>query len=211
MSTRWRVLPAAPRFMPLVGALIGAAGGGVYWVGSQIWPTSVAVVLAMLATALLSRMAAIPDSSTAATGGANASGGATAASLALLWFVFAILVKYNALMALSAANLPFALPANLALGLIMIAGTASSLALVVSARPVTHADIGIALLLGFAPAALIGIPGLIGLVAAIVARIIFVAYIRRNRPIVTAADLGQIQQITEVCFYLGALAARTYV
>ena len=217
MSTRWRVLPAAPRFMPLMGALIGAAGGGIYWVGSQVWPTSVAVVLAMLATALLSRMAAVPDSSAAATGAANASGaanatgGATATSLALLWFVFAILVKYNALMALSAASLPFALPANLALGLIMIAGTASSAALVVSARPVTHADIGVALLLGFAPAALIGIPGLIGLAAAIVARIVFVACIRRNRPIVTTADLGQIQQITEVCFYLGALAARTYV
>jgi cobalamin synthase len=54
MSTQRRHWATAPRFTPLLGVLIGAAGGGVYWLGAQIWPTSIAVVLAMLATALLS-------------------------------------------------------------------------------------------------------------------------------------------------------------
>jgi hypothetical protein len=137
-----------------------------------------------------------------------------------LVFVFAVLVKFNALMALSAANLPYPLPANLALGLIMIAGQASSRALLVSVpaspthpalKPGSHGDLGIALAVGFAPAALIGIPGLIGLVAAIVARIAFIAFIKRSRASVAAAELDMTQQLTEVCFYLGALASWAYI
>jgi cobalamin synthase len=201
MSTQRRHWATAPRFTPLLGVLIGAAGGGVYWLGAQIWPTSIAVVLAMLATALLS-----------ASSGAGSVAGARAPRSELLAIVFALLIKYNALMALSAANLPYRLPANVALGLIMIAGQASSRALAVSAsKPVSYADLGIALAVGFAPAALIGIPALIGLAAAIAARIGFIAYIRRSRPSVTAAELDLTQQLTEVCFYLGTLATWSYI
>jgi hypothetical protein len=194
MSMQWRPWIAAPRIMPLLGVLIGAVGGGVYWLGAQIWPTSIAVVLSMLATALLS-----------------ARTGARAPGPGLLGFVFAVLVKYNALMGLSAANLPFAVPANLALGVIMIAGHAASRALVVSVKPGSYGDLGLALAAGFAPAALIGIPGLSGLVAAIIGRIVFIAFVRRKRPSVTAAELDMTQQLTEVCFYLGALATWAYI
>jgi adenosylcobinamide-GDP ribazoletransferase len=202
MSTQWRHRVTAPRFTPLLGVFVGAIGGGVYWLAAQLWPTSVAVILSMLATTLLST---------------GASAGAGAGSVGL---VFAILVKYNALMALSAANVPFALPANFALGLIMIAGQASSRALLVSvpaspthpaSKPVSLADIGIALAIGFAPAALIGLPGLVGLAGAILARIVFVAYLRRRRPPFSAADVDGTQQLTETCFYLSALAAWTYI
>jgi adenosylcobinamide-GDP ribazoletransferase len=201
MITQRRHWATAPRFTPLLGVLIGAAGGGVYWLGAQIWPTSIAVVLAMLATALLS----------ASSGAGSVAVGRIPRS-ELLVIVFALLIKYNALMALSAANLPYRVPANVALGLIMIAGQASSRALAVSAsKPVSYADLGIALAVGFAPAALIGIPALIGLAAAIAARIAFIAYIRRSRPSVTAAELDLTQQLTEVCFYLGALATWSYI
>ena len=207
MSTQRRHWVTAPRFTPLLGVLIGAVGGGAYWLGAQIWPTSVAVVLSMLATALLSAR-----TGTGMSSGTSAGTGAWPPGSESLGFVFAVLVKYNALMALSAANLPYPLPANLALGLIMIAGQASSRALVVSAsKPASHGDLVSALAIGFAPAALIGIPGLIGLVAAIVARIAFVAFIKRNRPSVAAAELDMTQQLTEVCFYLGALATWAYI
>ena len=198
MSTQWRHRVTAPRFTPLLGVFIGAVGGGVYWLAAQLWPTSIAVILSMLATTLLS------------------AGWGASAGMA----VFAILVKYNALMALSAANVPFALPANFALGLIMIAGQASSRALLISvpappahpaSKPASPADIGIALAIGFAPAALIGLPGLVGLAGAILARIVFVAYLRRRRPPFTAADLDGTQQLTETCFYLSALAAWAYI
>ena len=211
MSTQWRHRVTAPRFTPLLGVFIGAVGGGVYWLAAQLWPTSIAVILSMLATTLLSA---------GSSAGAGTVARSWAADTGSVGFVFAILVKYNALMALSAANVPFALPANFALGLIMIAGQASSRALLISvpaspahpaSKPASPADIGIALAIGFAPAALIGLPGLVGLAGAILARIVFVAYLRRRRPTLTAADLDGTQQLTETCFYLSALAAWAYI
>jgi adenosylcobinamide-GDP ribazoletransferase len=201
MSAERRHWITAPRFTPLVSILIGALGGGVYWFCARIWPASVAVILSMLATTLVS-------AGFRPQAGASASASADFGSVGM---VFAVLVKFNALMALSAANLPFALPPNLALGLIMIAGHGCSRALVVASRPASQADIGIALAIGFSPAALIGIPGLIGLAAAIVARIAFTAYVRRNRPAVTDAQIETTRQLTEVCFYLGALASWTFI
>jgi adenosylcobinamide-GDP ribazoletransferase len=204
MSLPWRPLQTAPRYMPLLGVAIGAVGALVFWLGAQVWPTSIAVILSMLVTALLS--------------GDSAAYGRTA-YLEVLGLVFALLLKYNALMALSTAALPFALPANLALGLIMIAGHASSRALVVSvlaapspgaSNAASHVDLGIALATGFAPAVLIGLPGLIGLAVAIVARIVFVGYLRRRRPAFGATELDMTRQLAEVCFYLGALAAWAY-
>jgi len=93
----------------------------------------------------------------------------------------------------------------------MIAGQACSRALALSAsKPAAYGDLGIALLIGFAPAVLIGMPGLVGLATAIVARIAFIAYARRTRASV-ASDPDMIQGLTEVCFYLGAVAARAYI
>lgn len=204
MRTQRRHELTAPRYAPLFGAIVGALGGVVYWLGAQLWPASVAVALSMLATVLVS---ARIDARTTVRG-----------RFASVGFVFAVLVKYNALMALTGASLPFALPPNLSLGLIMIAGQASSRALAVSAAmppargagaPASHGETAIALAIGFAPAAFIGIPGLVGLVAAIVARASIAAYIRRRRPSVPA-QIGMAQQ-TEICFYLGALASWSYI
>ncbi|MEP6883937.1 MAG: hypothetical protein ABJC66_04210 [Gammaproteobacteria bacterium] len=221
MNARRRALITAPRFMPLWGVFIGAVGAAVYWIGAQFWPTSVAVILSMLAANLT---AARMDAAAAAEHAAQIPAREISVPVReLLGMVFAILVKYNTLMALSAASLPFAMPANLALGVIMIAGYAASRALLVSllaapayskessrSAPVSHADLAIALAIGFAPAVLIGIPGLIGLVAAIAARFVAVAYLRRSRPSDAGKELDMTRQVTEVCFYLGALAAWAY-
>jgi adenosylcobinamide-GDP ribazoletransferase len=206
MNTQRRPLIAAPRFTPLWGVLIGAVGAGVYWISAQLWPASIAVILSMLATQLFSaRMGP----------GATVDSTAPSSDRELLGRVFAVLVKYNALMALSAASLPFALPANLALGLIMIAGHAASRALLVSVpaapTPASHTDLGIALAIGFAPAVLLGIPGLVGLAAAIAARFAVIAYLRRGRPCIAGRELDITRQVIEVCFYLGALAAWAYI
>jgi hypothetical protein len=197
MSTQWRPRLAAPPLLPLLGVAVGAVGGGVYWVGMQVWPASVSVILSMLATALLFAWLSGTGAQAPGTGSLGA--------------LFALLIKFNVLMALSAASLPFPLPANLALGLIMIAGYASSSALAVSMQPVSHLDLGIALAVGFAPAALIGMPGLIGLAGAIVARIAYAASARRRRLSIGAAELEMARRMAELCFYLGTLAARSYV
>src|SRR5271165_1278869 len=214
-----RRIAGAPRFLPLLGFGVGAVGGGVYWAGAQIWPTSVAVVLSMLATALLTARTDEGSVSDVHASSERASS-ERASNSELAGFVFAVLLKYSALMALSAAKLPYPLPANLALGVIMIAGHASSRALVVSvlasaahpaSKPAASGDLIIALGIGFAPAVLIGVPGLVGLAAAIVARIACIAWIRRSRPSVTAAELDMIRLRAEVSFYLGALASWAYI
>jgi adenosylcobinamide-GDP ribazoletransferase len=209
---------AAARYVPIVGALIGAMGGAVYWLGAQLWPTSIAVVLSMLATAVLpggtpaNAIFEQPTSETARNGRASGS--------SVVGFVLALLLEYNTLMALSAASLPFAVPANVALGLIMICGHAASRALVVSliassgrdsSAPVSNGDLVFALIVGFAPAALLGIPGLIGLAIAILARVAFGAYLKRNRNTIANGAFYAMQQLTQVCFYLAALASWPFV
>jgi len=204
MNAQRRPWPAAPRFQPLWGAAVGAVGAGIYWASAQLWPTSVAVVLSMLATSLFGERISLFGERISAAFGAQAG------SPGVLGVVFALLIKYNALMGLSTASLPFAVPPNVALGIFMIAGNAASRALAVSMKPASYGNLGIALALGFAPAALIGVPGLSGLAAAILGRIAF-AQLRRRRTPAGAAEIDASQQLTEACFYLGALATRAYI
>ena len=192
MSTGWRRFPAAPRFTAVAGLLTGAAGAIVYWASTQIWPASIGVVLAMLIMSVLSGRTAM-------------------AEFGAVGVIFALLAKYNALMALSAASLPYRLPANAALGLIMMAALAASRALALSARPVANVDLGIALTLGFAPALLLGLPGLIGLAAAIAALLAVTAASRLSGKRTAVENTSVLEEITEICFYLGALAAWAYI
>jgi adenosylcobinamide-GDP ribazoletransferase len=219
MSTSWRpllsVLRSAgrvpARYLPLAGMLVGAIGGAVYWLAAQFWPSSVAVVLSLFATALI--------------GGSGSED--SIAKFQPVWLdVFVLFIKYNALMALTAANLPFSVPANLALGLIMVCGQAASHGLLVSVLAtrteisprvssgeprVSNGELGFALGVGFAPAAFLGIPGLAGLVAAIVMRLgLATSLNRRTRP-PSRALMHTVQPLTEACFYLGALAMWKYV
>jgi adenosylcobinamide-GDP ribazoletransferase len=191
-------------FAPLIGILIGALGGVIYWLAAQIWPASVAVILSMAATALLTTEYRELQ----------------ATRLDRLGRVLCLLIKYDALMALSAAKLPFAAPANVPLALIMICGYAASFALLVallatrpekSAPKIGHGALTLALLIGFAPAVLLGIPGLIGLAGAIVACLGFIAFFKYKSINVSGDRADATQLVTEACFYLGALATWKYV
>ncbi len=218
---------AAARYLPLVGALIGAIGGAVFWLAAQIWPASIAVVLSMLAaliatgamheTAFAEACALLGKDRNRETSSA-AAGESRFGAAGAIGLVFVLLIKYNALIALSAASLPFALPPNVALILILIAAHAASRALLVSAiaaqasaPPVTGGELAFALVCGFAPATLLGTPGLIGLAGAIVMRIALAAYARRWRGATPRAALGAVQQLTELSFYLATLSAWTFI
>jgi adenosylcobinamide-GDP ribazoletransferase len=191
-------------FVPLIGVLIGVLGGAVYWLAVQIWPSSVALIVSMAVTALLSTEWRAMQ----------------ATRLDLLARVLCLLVKYNALMGLSAAKLPFAAPASIPLALIMTCGYAASFALLVavmatrpekSAPKIGHGGLIFALLTGFAPAALLGIPGLTGLAAAIVAGMTLIALLRHKGIGASGDTVDLTQLLTEACFYLGALATWRYV
>lgn len=200
-SLSWRV--TGP-FTAVFGILVGVLGGTLYWLAAQLWPSSVAVILSMAGTALLSFDIRV--------------GGASRGDL--LACLFGLFIKYNALMALSAAKLPFAAPANVPLALIMICGHAASFGLLLfidAARtaapgPKTgHGALIAALLIGFAPAALLGIPGLIGLAAAVIAGIGVIAWSKYAKMARSAGSLDQGRLAVETCFYLGALASWRFV
>jgi hypothetical protein len=101
----------------------------------------------------------------------------------------------------------------------MICGYAASGALMVSVWTIapgeppklSNTDLGLTLLMGFAPAALLGIPGLTGLVTAIVISFGFSAYLKISGSVRTTQRLELTQQLTEIAFYLGALATWSYV
>jgi cobalamin synthase len=189
---------------PLVGIFIGALGGVVYWLTSQLWPSSVAVILAMAATALASAERF----------------GITATRFDLLAQVLCLFVKFNALMALSAAQLPFAAPANFALVPVMICGYAAGYALPVfvaatsansPARKINHGGLLLALVLGFGPAAFLGIPGLIGLAAAVIIGLGIIGFLK-YRSMSSSGDVLELTRLTtETSFYLGALASWRFV
>jgi adenosylcobinamide-GDP ribazoletransferase len=207
-------LRATGPLAPLVGILIGALGGVVYWLASQLWPSSVALILAMAATVFTATVFTAPVFA------ATAFHATTATRFDVLARMLLLFIKFNALMALSAAKLPFAAPANSSLGLIMICGYAASYALLVfimatrtknSEPGIGHAALLLALGLGFVPAALLGIPGLIGLAAALVAGLALMAFLK-SKPIGASGDALEFTQLsTEASFYLGALASWRFV
>ncbi len=210
---------SAARLASLTGLGVGALSGGAYWLTVQFWPSSVALMLSILAGTLLSN-------DMRQTLAVN--------RIEVVSQVFYVLIKYNILMALSAANLPFAAPPNTALCLIMICGYGTSRALLVwmSSRrapaapshaapshaaplhaaplqaaplqtaPLPFLELVLAVLIGFAPAMLLGLPGLIGLAAAVLSAI---ALMR------VRAGASLAPWITEVCFYLGAQASWSYI
>lgn len=227
---------SAARFLPMVGCIVGAGAGCIYWAAGQIWPASVAVILSMVAAVLMT--GALHEQGLAAACGliGNALPQARQwgkedvtrrSGFGALGLLLLLMTKYNALMALSAANLSIGLPPSLGLGLMMIAAGASSRALVVSviASPpagaaaelvaktpaISGGELLFALCSGFAPAVLMGLPGLIGLAAAIVVRIVFVHAVRQFLVQQPGDFLGATQQLTEVAFYLGSLGAWTYI
>jgi len=234
--TRDGQFDSAARFLPVVGAVVGVLSGAVYWMAAQLWPTSIAVVLSMLASALVT--GGIHEAGLAEVcmalglaprkGTANELPGlARFPHFGVMGLIFLLLIKYNVLMGLSSANLAFPLPPYFALSLIMIAAHAASRALVVSviatvpppagparSRPpafrLSTGELIFALSTGFAPAILLGMPGLIGLAAAIIMRLVFVGYVRLRLGDRPGDYFGATQQLAEVSFYLGALGAWTY-
>lgn len=189
--------PGVTKFAPLTGIACGAVAGAVYWLAVQLWPSSVALILSMLTGALLA-----DDMRRAAA----------ARGIEMMSQLFYVLLKYNVLMALSAAKLPFDAPPNTALCLIMICGYGAARSMQVcliairparAKAPLSHLDLGFALLLGFSPALLLGMPGWIGLAVAVASALALSAAPR--------TALVYAPWIVETCFYLGAQASWRYI
>lgn len=202
----WWRNPQAPQsgFAPLHGVLVGALSGAVYLVAVRLWPATLAVALAVLTGSLLN--GEFVD--------------ALASQRRATVELFYVLIKFNALATLSSASLPFNTPRDFAVPLLMILGLAAARALEIAAlaapqlprahdrpalasshdsqRPIMHGDMLLALLLGLAPAALLELPGLVGVG---LATLIGIACMALRSP------AALTRQAAEVGFYLGAAAA----
>lgn len=217
-------LNAATRYFPAVGLFVGASGAAICWLASFALPVSVAVLLSMIGTILLTG-AFHEDGLVDAFDGLG--GGCTRKqSLAIMKdsrigtygataLVLVLLAKFECLCAMPA-------PTRYAA---MIAGHAASrggAVMVMAALPyvredaasrakplvqgVSRASLAMAGFTGIVPALGLTTAGLLGLATAVVAVGLWTAQIRRRLGGYTGDCLGATQQLAEIAFYLGVVA-----
>lgn len=230
-----RQLDQAARFLPAVGMLVGLIAGAVLWLSSLVLPLTLAVALSMAATILATGafhedglsdfadgvgggyareqiLAIMKDSHTGAYG--------------IIALVLALLIKYQALLALCTTHTLFIAGATL------IAAHAASRVMAVSvmfshsyvrhddsarakpaAQSLSRTSFVIALLTGTLALGLLLAAGasasslLISIACASLLRVYLTLLMLRKIGGYTGDCLGAVQQLTEIAFYLGLLAA----
>jgi adenosylcobinamide-GDP ribazoletransferase len=219
-----RQLGAATRYFPAVGLLVGAFGAAICWIASFALPVSVAVLLSMAGTILLT--GAFHEDGLAdafdGLGGANVRERSLAimkdsriGTYGAVALVLVLLAKFECLRAMP-------VPAQY---VAMIAGHAASRSgamMVMAALPYVRADnasrtkplaqrvsgpsLAVAGFTGIVPALGLTSAGVLGLATAAVAVGLWTAQIRRRLGGYTGDCLGAAQQIAEIAFYFGVVA-----
>lgn len=228
-------LDQAARYFPAAGLLVGAIAAAALWLSALALPLALAVALSMLAGILVTGafhedglsdfvdgmgggytpekiLAIMKDSHTGAYG--------------VIALVLALLIKYQTLLALSNAHSLFFVCA------VLVAAHAVSRLLALSimfslvyvrhddsarakpaAQSLSHGSYAIALLTGALALVLLFAAGasasslLLALACALLLRIYLALLMSRNIGGYTGDCLGAVQQLTEIAFYLGLLAA----
>lgn len=128
VASEWQAatpLSRAMMFIPLVGAFIGLATGGVIWLGARVWPPGIAVAIGLAVEALLTGALhedALADFCDAFGGGWTREDvlrildDSRVGSYGALGLVLGVLLRYSALVALSPDELVAAAMASAALG-----------------------------------------------------------------------------------------------
>lgn len=220
-------LNRAARYFPLVGALVGAIGAAVTLAAALLWPVSIAVILGMVATLLVTgafHEDGLADSIDGFGGGWTreqvlaimkdsrvGSHGAMGIALVLLLkfeslaslaaddvsMVAAALVAGHAVSRLAATTLMFTLD--------YARDDASSKSKPLATR-MGPAELAIATLFGLAPCLLLPPgPAAIGLALVALVTLLCARYFVRRIGGYTGDCLGATQQLTELAFYLGLL------
>lgn len=224
---RWGVhaeqdLNRAARFFPLVGVVVGGAGALVFVAAAQVLPQSLAVLLSMVATILLTG-AFHEDGLTDAMDGLG--GGwekeqvltimkdSRIGSYGAVALVLGLLMKFEALSAIPAALMPALLVAGHALSRLVSTSlifTQSYVRENGKAKPLaqhmSRGEFVFALLCGLAPLALLPLSALWALLPVLLSLWWFGRLLQRKLGGYTGDCLGAMQQISEVVFYLGVLA-----
>jgi adenosylcobinamide-GDP ribazoletransferase len=218
-------LRGAIHYLPAIGLLVGCTGAATLLLGSLLWPPLVAVVVSTVATVLLT--GALHEDGLADAMDGLGGGRTRDQALAIMkdprTGVFGALALVLALL-LKVACLQAVVPAQAA-QLLVCGHALSRLGVVVlmarlpyaratgasRARPfaqdVSSVSIAVAAITGIAPLTLLGAPALGGAGAAAAVGGICGLYLRRRLGGYTGDSMGAGQQLMELGFYLGAIAA----
>jgi adenosylcobinamide-GDP ribazoletransferase len=218
-------LEEAVRYLPLIGALVGASGATVYLTTRVVLPAVVAVLLSTAATVIITGALhedGLVDAADGLGGGFTreraleimkdphiGAFGATSLMLALL-------LKVSLLLALPTARVPAALIAGHALSRLAAVCVLMALPYVRDEREsrskplvtnVSRASLGVAAVTGLAPLALVGSSALVGLGCVVAAGFLWRTYLKHRLGGCTGDCLGAAQQLSEIAFYGGIGAA----
>jgi adenosylcobinamide-GDP ribazoletransferase len=218
-------LAGAIRYLPLIGAFVGAAGGATYLAARLALPAGAAVALSMAATVIIT--GALHEDGLADAADGLGGGSSRERALAIMKdphvgafgatsLMLALLLKFNLLIALPTSRIPATLIAGHALSRLAAVAVMTTLPYLRDeersrARPlvtgVSGASLPVAIVTGLAPLALAGEPGLIGAGGALAVGLLWRAYLLHRLGGYSGDCLGAAQQLCEIGFYLGVVAA----
>ncbi|HOY71079.1 MAG TPA: adenosylcobinamide-GDP ribazoletransferase [Methylotenera sp.] len=220
-------LNKATRYFPLVGIIVGAIGALVFWLAHHLLPLSIAVLLSMVATILLTgafHEDGLADAADGLGGGLNKEQVLTImmdsriGSYGAIGLGLGLLIKFQALTYVAVGLIPATLIAGHALSrlcAVLVMFTQSYVKAEGKSKPLaTQLDVGellLATLFGLAPLCFFTWYVFIALISVALVWWWFSAKIKRRIGGYTGDCLGAMQQLTEVAFYLGLLASTSIV
>jgi adenosylcobinamide-GDP ribazoletransferase len=220
-------LNKATRFFPLVGILVGTVGAIIFYIFQPLLPLSIAVLVSMVATILLTgafHEDGLADAADGLGGGWTKEQVLTImvdsriGSYGAIALVMALLMKHQALVEQSANFIPIALIAGHGLSRLCAVFVMYTQEYVKShgkskplATKISIHELIIAMFFGLAPLFFIGKSCLIALLFVFIVWRWFSYKIKSRIGGYTGDCLGAMQQITEITFYLGLLVGHQFM
>lgn len=214
-------LNQATRYFPLVGILVGIVGACVFYICHSFLPLSIAVLLSMAATIMLTgafHEDGLADTIDGLGGGWTREQALTImvdsriGSYGAIGLVIVQLTKHQALVEISAHFIPAALIAGHALSrlcAVLVMYSQSYVKTDGKAKPlatkIQRYELLIAAIFGLLPFYFIGLNNLFALVPVALTWIWFSKKIKLRLGGYTGDCLGAMQQLTEIAFYIGLL------
>lgn len=216
----------AAKYFPLVGIVVGAVAAAVFGIALFFWPIELAVLASMLATIMLTgafHEDGLADAVDGLGGGIDKERALTImkdsriGSYGAIALVLGLLMKFEALVHISAPLLPGVLLAGHALSrfaaLLVIhqqpyvrdEGKSKPLATALSRKELAYAA-----LFGCLPLALLAPKFLLALIPVALVWLWFSNRIKARLGGYTGDCLGAMQQLTEIAFYLGVVIWSSY-
>lgn len=215
-------LNLAVPYFPLIGILVGLVAAAVYSLLNQALPLSLAVLISMIATLLLTgafHEDGLADMADGFGGGWEKSQvlsimvDSRLGSYGAIALMMALLIKHQSLSALSHAFIPVSLIAGHALSRLFAVMTMHQLEYVKAtgkskplATKVTQTQLIIALAFGFTPLFFLPVYCWLGLLPCWMVWRWLMRLMQRKIGGYTGDCLGGVQQVTEITFYIGIIA-----